>query len=78
MKPKGVHVTRQVEVGIELPVGANALSSSEDEADLSKNPDDPMGIMHQGDDIEEIGVGASVHVNKSTIFKPDFKGESSY
>ena len=74
-KPKGVHVTRQVEVGVELPVGANELSSSDDEPDFARNPHDPMGIMNQGDDIEEIGVGASVHVNKSTIFKPEFSGK---
>jgi hypothetical protein len=72
-KPKGVHVTRQVEVGLELPVGANALSSSDDE-DFNRNPDDPIGIMNQGEDIEEIKVKNSVHVNKSTIFKSDFIG----
>lgn len=33
-----------------------------------------MGIMNQDNEIEEIEVKASVHVNKSTIFKPDFKG----
>jgi hypothetical protein len=67
-----VHVTRQVEVGLELPVGANALSS--DDEDFERNADDPMGIMNQGEDIEEIQVKASVHVNKSTIFKQDFIG----
>lgn len=54
-------------------MGANELSSSEDE-DLERNPDDPMGIMGKGEDIEEIEVKASVHVNKSTIFKPEFTG----
>jgi hypothetical protein len=33
-----------------------------------------MGIMNQPDDIEEVQVGQSVTVNKSQIFKPEFKG----
>ena len=65
-------MTRTINVNDQLPVGGGY----EEDSDLERNPNDPMGLHHHSD-IEEIKVDKSVVVNKSTLFKESFAPPSA-